>query len=81
MGGRMNALNSVYPSQLDAVNGTELKVRRAAQSSELEVLTEIYREDTNIVVWQRQLSETLKNSVDAFVGSNPTFQKIGRAHV
>jgi|TARA_B110001452_G_scaffold165437_1_gene138100 hypothetical protein len=74
MGGRMNALNSVYPSQLDAVNGTELKVRRAAQSSELEVLTEIYREDTNIVVWQRQLSETLKNSVDAFVGSNPTFQ-------
>jgi len=70
----MNSLNSVYPSQLDAVHGTEIKVRHAAQSSELEVLTDIYREDTNIVVWQRQLPETLKNSIDAFVGSNPTFE-------
>jgi hypothetical protein len=74
MGGSMNSLNSVYPSQLDAVHGTEIKVRHAAQSSELEVLTDIYREDTNIVVWQRQLPETLKNSIDAFVGSNPTFE-------
>ena len=69
-----NPLNSTDPSELNAVHGAEIKLRRAAQSSELEVLTDIYREDTNIAVWQRQLSETLKSSVDAFTASNPTFQ-------
>jgi len=70
----MNSLNSVEVANLDSFYGPEINVGRAAQSREPEVLTDIYRGDTNIVIWQRELSETLKNSVDAFVGSNPTFQ-------
>jgi hypothetical protein len=70
----MNSLNSVEVANLDSFYGSEINVGRAAQSREPEVLTDIYRGDTNIVIWQRELSETLKNSVDAFVGSNPTFQ-------
>lgn len=70
----MNSLNSVEVANLDSFYGPEINVGRTAQSREPEVLTDIYRGDTNIVIWQRELSETLKNSVDAFVGSNPTFQ-------
>ena len=63
-----NALNN------NALNNSEIKVRRASQGSEPEILGDIYLEETNMVIWQRELSETLKNSVDIFAKANPTFQ-------
>ena len=63
-----NALNN------NAQNNSEIKVRRASQGSEPEILGDIYLEETNMVIWQRELSETLKNSVDIFAKANPTFQ-------
>ena len=59
---------------LSDVNPSEEKVRCAIQGEEPEIFTDIYREDTNIVVWQRELSDTLKSSVNDFLTSNPTFQ-------
>jgi hypothetical protein len=74
MGASVNSLNPLYPSQDDSLHGPEIKVRGAAKNSGLEVLTDIYREDINIAVWQRELSDTLKKSVDSFVVSNPNLQ-------
>ena len=70
----MNSLNPARTSNVDAFYGSEAKIRRAAQSREPEVLTDIYHEQTNIVIWQRELSETLKNSVSTFLDSNSSFQ-------
>ncbi|TQV70583.1 DUF1826 domain-containing protein [Exilibacterium tricleocarpae] len=54
--------------------GRPVKFRHAAQSKEPAVFTDIYREETNIVIWQRELSAVLKGSVSDFVASNRTFQ-------
>ena len=50
------------------------KFRRATQSEAPSVLTDIYEEDTNISIWQRELSAELKASVKDFLASNQTFQ-------
>lgn len=70
----MSALNPVQSSGVDSFAGAEAKVRRATQGSDPKVLTDIYRETNNIVIWQRELSDTLKYSVDSFLGSNANFQ-------
>ena len=61
-------------SSIDSFSNTEVKIRRAAQGNQPRIFTDIYRDDTNIAIWQRELPETLKDSVDAFLKSNPTFQ-------
>lgn len=70
----MNALNPTPTSNIVSFYGSEVKIRHAAISREPEVLTDIYHEHTNIVIWQRALSDTLKNSVDTFLDSNSNFQ-------
>lgn len=74
MGLCMNSLSLAQSSRLNTFHGRELKVRRAALGNEPRVLTNLYLDEINIAIWQRQLSETLKNSVDTFIRSNPTFQ-------
>lgn len=70
----MSSLQSTQVSSLNSLNGNQVKVRRAALGNDPRVLTNLYLEETNIAIWQRQLSETLKKSVDTFIRSNPTFQ-------
>lgn len=70
----MNSLSSAQASSFDSCDGSEVKVRRVAQGGEPGVLTDIYLEENNIVIWERELSATLKNSVDVFIKANPTFQ-------
>ncbi len=48
--------------------------KQAYISHELEALTDIYQEDSNIVVWQRNFSQKFKNCITDFLESNPTFQ-------
>ena len=70
-------MNSVNSAQLVGINSAfddEAKIRSVAQRNEPKVFTDIYLEETNIAIWQRELSKTLKNSVDAFLKSNSTFQ-------
>lgn len=50
------------------------KVRRAIEGTEPLVLTDIYQEETNIVIWRRELSSSLKGAVSEFLVSNPSFQ-------
>ncbi|MFT2112600.1 DUF1826 domain-containing protein [Marinomonas sp. 2405UD68-3] len=70
----MNLINKTPTSNMNTFNGSEAKTRRASQGNEPEIFTDIYREDTNIAIWQRELTETLKQSVDAFLQSNAAFQ-------
>jgi len=65
----MNSLNST----LQEPEHTLLQ-RCGVESDQPDVLTDIYREDTNIVVWQRNLSSELTQTVDQFLAANPSFQ-------
>jgi len=53
---------------------TQTKARQTRWGEQPDVLADIYREDTNMVVWQRQLSSTLQQSLGAFTVSNPSFK-------
>lgn len=70
----MKATSTAHAPSFDAFDESEVKVRRATQGNEPEVFTDIYLEETNIVIWQRKLSDALQNSVGAFLKSNPKFQ-------
>lgn len=74
MGVCMSLLNSAQVSDTHSLYSSGIKVRRPALGNEAGVLTNIYLEETNIAIWQRQLSATLKQSVDAFLRSHPNFQ-------
>ncbi|MAD57569.1 MAG: succinylglutamate desuccinylase [Porticoccus sp.] len=70
----MKPLNSQITSQFDSLYESGKKVRHVSQGSDPKILANIYREDTNIVIWKRSLPETLIKSVDAFALSNPNFR-------
>lgn len=70
----MNSLNSAQTPSFDSLSNPNVKVRHAAYGNESRVLTDIYLDKTNIVIWQRELSESLKSSVASFLQANPSFQ-------
>lgn len=51
-----------------------LKYRRAGASDQPIIFTDIYSEETNIAIWQRELSKPLQNSIRNFLNSNKTLQ-------
>ncbi|QBF81656.1 DUF1826 domain-containing protein [Shewanella maritima] len=53
----------------------QAKTRQAAIADIPNVLTDIYREDTNIALWQRSLSQDVDTAVAEFVAANPNFEK------
>lgn len=70
----MSTANSALAADFDSQIAREVKVRRPIQGVEPTVLTNVYEEETNIVIWQRQLSPALQNSVNEFLQSQPGFQ-------
>ena len=52
------------------------KFRRDSQGSKPTVLADIYKEDANVVVWKRELSASLSESVDRFSVANRSFQAL-----
>lgn len=50
------------------------KLRRAAKGNQPPALTDIYDEEVNISIWQRQLSNSLLVVVDELLSQNPTLQ-------
>lgn len=70
----MMSLNSVNLASANLNLANPVKIRRSSYGNEAQVLTDIYLEDTNIVIWQRQLSSSLKSSVEAFLQANNNFQ-------
>lgn len=51
-----------------------IKIRKASIGNEPVTLTDIYEEENNIVIWQRDLSASLKNTVSQFLSVNPDFK-------
>ncbi|AQA18609.1 hypothetical protein BST95_10545 [Halioglobus japonicus] len=45
----------------------------ACSRNDAAVLTEIYRDDCNIAIWERQLSDALQQEVTAFLAAHPQF--------
>jgi hypothetical protein len=50
------------------------KSRRSSEGNEPGALTDIYLEDVNIAIWQRELSTEVRESVEIFLKQNPGFQ-------
>lgn len=70
----MTAASPTYTLQASSFATNEPKTRYASHGKGPAIFTDIYHEETNIIIWQRELSETLKESVDNFLTANPTFQ-------
>ncbi len=49
------------------------RLRFASQSNTPAVLADIYRENINIAIWQRELSDELRNAAAQFASANPSF--------
>ena len=62
----MNALAPITAQ----VKPAEPLYRRAAIESDANVLPQIYNQDTNIVIWQRDLEQTLTNAVNTLITAN-----------
>lgn len=70
----MTAASPTYILQASSFATNEPKTRYASHGKGPAIFTDIYHEETNIIIWQRKLSKTLQGAVDAFLISNPTFQ-------
>lgn len=58
-------------------NRMEAKVNRAStMSPHHKILTDIYKEDVNITVWQQEISDDLINSSLKFIEQPPNFKAV-----
>ena len=48
--------------------------RQCSQSHEPAVLTDIYKEEVNLAVWQHQLPSAILDTASRFIKANPTFK-------
>lgn len=61
-------------AQAIAHDHENLNVRRVAESDDPTIFTDIYREDTNITIWKRQLSSRLQKSIEQFIEKKSDYQ-------
>ena len=60
--------------ELDSCSIDRGKRRFASKSNEPAVLADVYQEHTNIAIWERELSATLKDSIEDVLTSNNGFE-------
>ena len=53
----------------------QVKIRKPAISDGPAIFTEIYQEDINISIWQRELSGEVKSSVDQLLATHQSMQE------
>ena len=66
-------------STLDMLSNQSLQAiqfRKGTEDTQHTVLTDIYQEDTNIVVWKRNLANNLEQAADAIIESQPTLEEL-----
>ncbi|WP_434952637.1 DUF1826 domain-containing protein [Shewanella sp. HL-SH4] len=66
-------------SQLEAVHQEKIHStlsRRSVKGDDLAIFTDIYQPETNMVIWQRSMSEALSLAVRTFVNTSTTKQTI-----
>lgn len=68
----MNALTIETDINDDVGRKLSALSRRSVEDTTPKVLSDIYREDTNIVIWQRDLSHELTAAVSEFLQTNAT---------
>jgi hypothetical protein len=62
-------------STLDMLSNQSLQpfqFRKGMEDTQHTVLTDIYQEDTNMVVWKRNLANNLEQAADDIIESQPT---------
>jgi hypothetical protein len=67
----MNEANALNIELTEAV-----KERRAAYSQDVTVFTDMYNEDTNIAIWQRDLPSELEDVFEDFLDAKPTLKAV-----
>jgi hypothetical protein len=67
MGGDVNTANTQQLEALDGPTYGDAPIRHAVRGNHPAVLTDVYEETANIVIWQRQLTDGLKQEVHDFV--------------
>ena len=60
--------------ELDSCSVGRGKKRFASRSNKPAVLADVYQEHTNIAIWERELSATLKDSIEDVLTSNNGFE-------
>ncbi len=50
------------------------KSRKVIKGCDATILADIYRQEANIVIWQRELADVIRQSVKEFIVSNPTYK-------
>ena len=55
----MSALTAMIEPKSKCIALPEMLIRHASESHEAEVFSDIYRDDINIAIWQRKLSDQL----------------------
>jgi len=66
-------------STLDMLSNQSLQpfqFRKGMEDTQHTVLTDIYQEDTNMVVWKRNLANNLEQAADAIIESQPTLEEL-----
>ncbi len=66
-------------SALDRISNNplpQIQFRQGIEDTQHAVLTDIYQEDTNMVVWKRDLANNLEQAADAIIESNPTLEEL-----
>jgi hypothetical protein len=66
-------------STLDMLSNQSLQpiqFRQGMEDTQHTVLTDIYQEDTNMVVWKRNLANNLEQAADAIIESQPTLEEL-----
>jgi len=71
----MNTVNAIS-QQPSASDLTGSLFRRSSERNNAGVLADIYRDDTNIAIWKRELSDELLSSVDNFISTNTMKQTV-----
>lgn len=66
----MRALNTAKSAN------SQMLLRRAIEGDNSAVLTDIYQDDTNIVVWQRSLAPKLLQATESIIASQPSLEKL-----
>ena len=66
-------------STLDMLSNQSLQpiqFRQGMEDTQHTVLTDIYQEDTNMVVWKRNLANNLEQAADSIIESQPTLEEL-----
>jgi hypothetical protein len=66
-------------STLDSISNNplpQIQFRQGIEDTQHAVLTDIYQEDTNMVVWKRNLANNLEQAADDIIESQPTLEEL-----